>query len=417
MFLSEMCKNKHIDPQMCYPKYEQCCEEDENFCIGWKNTPCDPKEKVYKYTSDAWKFTRSWDIWGMPLAGYYTTYGGGGYIANLDVNRWTSQAVIEELYINKWIDRQTRAVMLEFTLYCINTNTFTYNVFMVEFPETGGAFPCYLIYPIKVYQHLGPMGLYTLVCEVLFVFYLVILTVIHIVNMVQQKKSYFKKVWQVYDLLFIILSYVAIALYIVRTVMTDLSLKRFHEDKKAFVNFYHIALWNFGLVFLIGALCFMTTLRMLNFLGYNKRIGALARVFSKAANDLVYFGMFFTIIFVGYSALGYLLFGTTLTSYMTVFKAMSTLFTNMIGMIRFKEIDNSYPVLSKIYFMVFIFVVVYMILTIFLSMLSQAIDETHRETKTSMNDEMVDYAIKKLKNFFTYGKNLSRSSRNRSSGN
>ena len=94
---------------------------------------------------------------------------------------------------------------------------------------------------------------------------------------------------------------------------------------------------------------------------------------------------------------------------------MSTLFINMIGMIKFSEIDSSYPVLSKIYFMIFILVMVYMILTMFLSMLSGAIDQVHEETKQAKEDEMVDYAIKKFKSFMTYGRHVQNRRRDRPS--
>lgn len=404
--MTETCWNEFFGHQKCYKKYAQTSEESESYCLGWKSPPCDPKEDVYKYTSGAWKFTSSLDIWGLPVSGYYNTYGGGGYVAKLDVNRKFSMLAIDELYNNSWVDRQTRAVLFEFTLYCLNTNTFTYNMFMIEFPETGGAFPFYIIYPMKIYQHLGPAGIYTLACEVLFAVYLLIITIMTIVGIVQQKRDYFRQTWQMYDFVFTVLCYVAIAMYVVRTVMTNHSLSVFEKDKKAFVNFYHIALWNVSLVSLLGCLTFMATLRMLNVLGYNKRIGSLARVFKLAASDLVWFGIFFTFVFVGYASLGYLLFGATLKSYKSVFSAMSTLFINMIGMIRFSEIDSTYPVMSKIYFMFFILFVVYMILTVFLSMLSGAIDEVHSETKQSKEGEMVDYAIKKLKNFLSYGRSI-----------
>ncbi|WAQ96750.1 PK1L2-like protein [Mya arenaria] len=397
------CDLPYIGGTDCYKKYSPATEEADSYCIGWVTGSCDPKEKLYQYTSDAWKFTSALDIWGFPLAGYYTTYGGGGYIAKFDVNRDISQNVVDELYSQSWIDRQSRSVILEFTLYCINANIFTYNMFMVEFPETGGAFPFYLIYPMRVYQHLGPAGIYTLACEVILVLYILIITIMAIIGVCQQKKEYFNAPWQVYDIVFIVLGYVAIAMYAVRTWFTNESLAIFKEDKKAFVNFYHIALWNQMLVLLIGVLCFMATLRMLNVLGYNKRIGAVARVFTKAASDLLWFGVFFTFTFTCYCVFGWLLFGAKLKSYKNVFTVMGTLFISMIGKSRFTEIDNTDPIMSKIYFIIFIFFMVYLMLTMFLAMLSKAIDEVHHETKANKDDEMVDYLLKKMKGLLSYG--------------
>jgi len=402
-FYLEKCDLPYYGKTSCYKEYSESREDTDNYCIGWKQGACDPNEKLYKFSSDAWKFTSAFDIWGFPLAGYYTTYGGGGYIAKFDVNLDISQKVVDELYLESWVDRQTRAVILEFTLYCINANIFTYNMFMVEFPETGGAFPFYLIYPMRVYQHIGPMGMYTLACEAIFALYLLIITIMTIIQIVQQKKTYFYVPWQVYDFVFIILGYTAIIMYAVRIWFTNESLSIFHEDKNAFVNFYHIALWNQMLVLLIGLLCFMATLRMLNVLGYNKRIGAVVRVFTRAAPELLWFGIFFFFTFTCYCIFGWLLFGSKLESYKNVFDSMGTLFISMIGKSRFTEIDNTDPVMSKIYFIIFIFFMVYLILTMFLAMLSKAIDEVHGELREDKGDEMVDYLLKKVKGMLSIG--------------
>lgn len=400
---AETCHNPYFETEDCFKKYTEPSEDTESYCIGWKRGVCSDDEKLYSFSSAAWQFTSALDIWGMPISGYYTTYGGGGYIAKLDVNKKVSTYILDELYERSWVDRQTRAIMFEYTLYCLNANIFAYSMFVVEFPETGGAFPYYNIFPLKIYQHVGTIGMYTLLCEVIFVLYQVICTVSIVVMIVQQKKAFFKKGWQVYDFVFTILGYVAIIMYAIRYAFVRMSLDVFRKDKGDFVNFYHIALWNQCLVLLIGILVFMATLRMLNILGYNKRIGALARVFTEAANELVWFGIFFLYVFTCYSAFGYLLFGSKLKSYMNVFKAMGTLFISMIGKSRFTEIDNTDPVMSKIYFIIFIFFVVYMILTMFLAILSKAIDEVHADTKTNKGDEMVDYVIKKVSGYLSYG--------------
>lgn len=401
------CWNEFFGQHKCFRKYKQISEERDNYCIGWIDPPCNPKDDVYKYTTDAWRFTSSFEVWGVPVSGYYSTYGGGGYIANLAVNRKFSQLAIDELFVNSWVDRKTRAVLLEFTLYCLNTNTFSYNLFMVEFPETGGAFPFYIVYPMKVYQHLGPAGVYTLTCEVLFVVYLLITTVMTIVNILQQRGEYFKQPWQVFDLVFTVLSYVAIAMYIVRTLMTNRSLSLFQQDQKAFINFYHIAVWNASFLALLGCLTFMATLRLLNVFRYSKRVGSFARVFRLAGKDLIWFGFLFTFVFIGFAALGYLLFGASLGSYKSVFSAMSTLFIRLIGTIDFSELITTYPILSKIYFIVFVVYMVYTIFTIFLSMLSGAIDQVHSETKQSNEEEIIEFAIKKVKDLFSFGRKVS----------
>lgn len=352
----------------------------------------------------AWKFTSALDIWGFPVAGYYTTYGGGGYIALLDVNRNVSQYILNELFEYSWVDRQTRAVILEFTLYCMNTNIFMYNLFMVEFPETGGAFPFHILLPLRVYQHSGSTGIYTLACEIIFVIFLLILTVQMVVNMIQQKLQFFKKSWQVMDMVIVILGYLTIIMYGVRFALTAETISKFKDDKKQFVNFYHIAIWDQILVLFIGSLDFIVSIRLLNILGYNKRINAVAQVFSTAASDLLWFGAFFFNIFCCYAVFGYLLFGSRLKSYMNVYATMGTLFISLIGKSRFTEIEDANPVMSKIYFMIFIFLMVYCILSMFLAVLSKGIERVHSDLKDDKGEEMVEFFLNKFKSLIGYGR-------------
>lgn len=375
-------------------------EDSKSYCIGWKHGPCQRTEKLNFFSSDAWTFTSALDIWGAPVAGLYTTYGGGGYIANLSVNRKISQLILDELYTNSWVDRQSRAVMIEFTLYCLNANIFAHNMFIVEFLETGGAFTFFSIVPLRVYHHLGSLGFYTMICELIFVLYLLIHSVIIIVNIVKRKKKFCRNNWNVYDIVFVLFGYVSIVLYIIQYILVEKSLDVFRFDKKQFVNFYHIAIWYQALVLAIGLLVFMAFIRLLRVLGYNKRIDIILNIFAKAAYDLFWFGLFFLFCFTAYAIFGYLLFGWKLQSYMNVLESMETLFISMLGKSRFVEMEETAPILSIFYFMIFILFVVYLILTMFLGILSKAIDDAAAETKTSKGDEMFDYLIGKIQQLF-----------------
>ena len=52
-----------------------------------------------------------------------------------------AQTVLRELRDNLWLDRHTRAVFLEFTLYAPNAHVFTYVSLLAEFSDSGGVLP------------------------------------------------------------------------------------------------------------------------------------------------------------------------------------------------------------------------------------------------------------------------------------
>lgn len=55
------------------------------------------------------------------------------------MNHSSSSQQFEGLRLNKWLDRGTRVVFLDFTVYNANINLFCQIKLTVEFPAAGGA--------------------------------------------------------------------------------------------------------------------------------------------------------------------------------------------------------------------------------------------------------------------------------------
>ena len=58
------------------------------------------------------------------LDGLHASYGGGGYVQDLTPNKDSSLEIMKFLQSNGWLDRGTRAVFLDFTVYNANINLF-----------------------------------------------------------------------------------------------------------------------------------------------------------------------------------------------------------------------------------------------------------------------------------------------------
>ena len=69
-----------------------------------------------------------------------TEYPNTGYFQDLQRNRTGTQEVLTELKKHLWIDRGTRALTIDFTVYNANINLFCVVQLLVEFPATGGVY-------------------------------------------------------------------------------------------------------------------------------------------------------------------------------------------------------------------------------------------------------------------------------------
>ncbi|KAF6770214.1 hypothetical protein AHF37_11481 [Paragonimus kellicotti] len=56
--------------------------------------------------------------------GSVAAYGGGGYYVDLSRNRTVAAQQLQDLFVNLWLDRGTRAVFIHFTTYNANLNIF-----------------------------------------------------------------------------------------------------------------------------------------------------------------------------------------------------------------------------------------------------------------------------------------------------
>jgi hypothetical protein len=58
------------------------------------------------------------------VGGTVGTYGGGGYVKVLHLSKNASADALQFLVDNVWLDRGTRAVFLDFSVYNANINLF-----------------------------------------------------------------------------------------------------------------------------------------------------------------------------------------------------------------------------------------------------------------------------------------------------
>jgi Polycystin cation channel len=93
--------------------------------------------RLQNETGFSWSEIKSFaknEVWGL-----IATYSGeGGYIVDLTLNKTSAIEIIKKLKTNLWIDRGTRAVIIDFTTYNPNINLFVVCKLIAEFPPTGG---------------------------------------------------------------------------------------------------------------------------------------------------------------------------------------------------------------------------------------------------------------------------------------
>ena len=68
-------------------------------------------------------------------------YSGGGYVFELRGDVETLLSRSKELERDAWVDRYTRAIFIEFTVYNPGSNLFSINTLLLEMPDSGSLHP------------------------------------------------------------------------------------------------------------------------------------------------------------------------------------------------------------------------------------------------------------------------------------
>ncbi|XP_046579091.1 uncharacterized protein LOC124286712 isoform X1 [Haliotis rubra] len=365
------CTIPFVGKTKCYPQYDLATEENRDWCSHWQYQAKCPDKEALAVTNAAWTFVSALDIWGLPITGERGVYGGGGYIAELDINRQVAEMAFNELYEARWVDRNTRGVFLEFTLYNANKNMFCYVSILVEFPESGGVIEFTNVFPFRSFNHIGTVGKYILFCEIVFFIFTILWLGYISFKLMKERWCFFKSFWNVVELTSVVISFIAVILYFIRLTYTNEAMALFKENDRVFINFYHIAVWDNLFVYALAFLLGIATLRLLRVMGYSRVTQIVYLVLKESSKTLPGFFFYILLILSAYGFLGYLVFGTNASAYKDMITTMETLFSAVLGHAGFRK--TNVPVgdswISLIYFVTFILIVVFALSNMFMTIL------------------------------------------------
>lgn len=142
-------------------------------------------------------------------------YSGGGYIVDLGYFMEQVREVISDLQIYKWVDQFICVIFVEFSVFNVLVNFFSSVIYLVEFIGIGG-FLMYLKVDIFCfYQYVGFWIVVVVFSE--FVVIVIVVIVFYVVckKIFRERKGFFKKVWNVVDVVQIGLFIFVIVLFFI----------------------------------------------------------------------------------------------------------------------------------------------------------------------------------------------------------
>ena len=132
---------------------------------GWKQLPYNTSwPKALQLCPKPWRYRTSEELDNGRITGTYNTYEGGGYVTVLGYDVETGRSVLGETFDHGWVDRQTRAVILEFAVFNVNTNLLSIATYFYEVLSTGAAYTTRTVKTLDLQSTESGTQMFYLIC-------------------------------------------------------------------------------------------------------------------------------------------------------------------------------------------------------------------------------------------------------------
>ena len=321
---------------------------------------------------ERWEYQSMMDLRGFPYWGAISLYSGGGYAANLGYDSVTAYTVISDLHSNSWIDVQTRAVFVEFTVYNANTNLFGIVSIMVEFPSSSAAFTKVQYQSARFYLHLNSAETLS---HVLVIFFMLYFLYREGKLVYKQRCAYFKGFWNWVETILVVCEFMTIILFLARLYEVDKNLIQLRENPNDYVPFQYAASADAALCYILGILVFFYTIRFLRLLRFNKNFAVLGKTLSRMSGPILGFCIPFFFGFLAFGLFAFAVFGTELQDYSTFKMTLVTQFSMTLGDFDFEALVMTNPLIGPMYFFAFVGMNVFILMNVFLAIINDTYAE------------------------------------------
>ncbi len=261
-------------------------------------------------------------------SGIYDIYPGDGYVFKLrgSLNYLKSNlSILQQL---KWIDRRTKAVFVETTIYNPNLGFFAYITILFEILPSGNILSSLRIDPIKLFDDSIKLSVFLVVYLVLTVLFLLK----EALNVYKNRLNYFKSFWNWIELTIISLSISSFALGLKAIYEKNCSLKLIEQTSGySYLRLQGLAYATQMLIIMLSFCCLFTSIKFIKMFRFNRRILIFSVIFEKSTYELINFGVIFFITYFAFIQMLHLIMIKKISEFKTLLSSMIAGFALLIG--------------------------------------------------------------------------------------
>ncbi|XP_065653648.1 uncharacterized protein LOC136080649 isoform X2 [Hydra vulgaris] len=384
----------------CLSPYKATLEETRGFDLNW-TIPKQYNSTINTLTMP-WRYQTWQELDGYPYIASLNTYYGGGYVIEL-FSKWKNQVILDQAKKHRWIDRQTRAIIVEFALFNAATSYFNMVTMALEFLASGGVVPNFSVLTFNLYAS-ATESKAMLGSQILFILMTILFTIRESRFIYRTGCKYFVEFWNLVEVALIILCIIAVGLYFYKDYLAKVLLQRLPDKKpQVFINFQFASYCDMLHICIVSLIVFFVTLKFIKLLQFNHHVSMISYTLKAAWYPLSMFGIVFFIILCSFVTFSNIAFGALLGEYKTYNEAIVSTVSLLLGKFSFNQYERANIFLGPIFFFGFNVVVIWIIMNVFISILNDSFSMVRTNAEFQNNDyEIVDFMLKRIKGWFKH---------------
>lgn len=335
-----------------------------------------------------WRYRTAENLSTLSVLGLQSSYGGGGFVADLGYNARSALNVLDDLERNNWINDLTAAVFVEFTVHQPATALFSVIKYLFERLPTGGYNAVAKITTLTLYASPDPTfkSFYQL-CQLLLMLIILFFFFAEIGKLYRQKCAYFTQFWNWLELFQIFGTIAAIVMFFFKEMYTSMFVERVQANPFETSSTDYIVLWSDFEIYLLAFVIFIVTMKFLRLIRFNRHICQMIATIQKSIDHLVSFFFVFVGIILAYTQLGVLVFGANVPAYSSFFQAMRAVCQMILGgATHFHVLRDT----SRFVGPLFVFCYMLSMSMIMLNMFLAILNDSYEEVKDIEGDSFAD---------------------------
>ena len=363
---------------ICYDEYSATNEDKTAYNKpGWKpvdNSTSDAE--LLRLCPKPWRYQKAEETTTVPKWGQFSFYPGGGFVADLGYENVTAYSIIENLQNNAWLDRQTRAVIMEFSAFNPSVNILGIGTYFYEVEASGYRGPFTRTEVISLYPTETASYQFYLICILLFIVFVLLYLGRECFKLYKQRCRYFKSFWSWVEIFQIVFSVLAVVLYIVQSDRVTSTIRELQENVYANVNFQEAIAWHEADNAVLGILTFIVTAKLLRLIRFNEHVAVFSKTLKTSARLLSSFSVVLLVFFMAFLHFGVLIFGTGSERYSSVLKATYFQLELTLGRVKARPINdlaNANDTFGRIFATLLLFSLTILSMNFFIAIMNDAL--------------------------------------------